>query len=68
MSAQVYDFRPFQSAKKYARQAGVSAAPAMKRIREAQQHGDSGALIAGEMRELAWSVRNGHTPSPGGAA
>lgn len=52
MSAAVYTLRPFQTARYCAQRAGVPVDIAMRRIREAQEHGESGREIAHEYQTL----------------
>lgn len=66
MMARLYDLRPFQSATKQARRAGVDPRIAIREVIAAQQRGEPGHYVAGKYRALAWSP-NG-APPPKGAA
>ncbi|MFP3513250.1 hypothetical protein SB775_27495 [Peribacillus sp. SIMBA_075] len=69
MSARLYEFRPFQTVRDLGKQSGINPAGAINAIRDAQEHGQDGRLIAGRFRERCWRVRNGYTPTdPKGAA
>lgn len=69
MTARLYLFRPFQTARAQAARAGISDAPAIARIRAAQHNGHDGNHIAGELRQLAhYSERAITIPTPTGAA
>lgn len=67
MMARLYDLRPFQSATKQARRAGVDPRIAIREVIAAQQRGEPGHYVAGKYRALAWSRQRGG-PAPGGAA
>lgn len=67
MTAQLFDFRPFQGAVKQARRAGVSRQRAVAAVRAAQLAGRPGHDVVGQLRVLAWNVERGG-PTPGGAA
>lgn len=66
MSAQVFAFRPFQSAAQQAKRAGVPPQKAIAEVREAQSRGEMGNHVAGKYRALAW--RPNGAPPPKGAA
>ena len=66
MSAQLFILRPFQSARRVARQAGMNDGDTIQRIRDAQRNGHEGNQIVGELRIRAWATRNGYSNEPNG--
>lgn len=60
MSAAIYTLRPFQTARYCAQRAGLPVDVAMRRVREAQERGDSGREVAHEYQSLL--RRCGQTP------
>jgi hypothetical protein len=66
MTARLYDLRPFQSAVRQARRAGVDPRIAIREVIAAQQRGEPGHYVAGKYRALAW--RPNGAPPPKGAA
>lgn len=65
MSAQVFAFRPFQSAAQQAKRAGVPPQKAIAEVLECQRRGEMGHQVAGKYRALAWRR---DAPPPKGAA
>lgn len=68
MSAEIYTLHTFQTARKFARRAGVSDATAFARIREAQRQGEQGNKVVGELLQLSINRKRPQHPPPGGAA
>lgn len=65
MSAQVFAFRPFQSAAQQAKRAGVPPERAIAEVLACQKRGEMGHHVAGKYRAMAW---RGDVPPPKGAA
>jgi hypothetical protein len=69
MSANVFDFRVFQSVRDKARTLGNNVAMAMiRKVREEQRQGNSGNAVLGEVNELRRRFTQGWEPPKGSAA
>lgn len=64
VSAQIFAFRPFESARDQARRAGCDPKQAIAEVRAEQERGGIGNHVAGKYRAIAHRSERGPDPLP----
>ncbi|MFK3845140.1 MULTISPECIES: hypothetical protein [Stenotrophomonas] len=62
MSAQVFDFRQFQTVRDNVRQAGLNPAPLFAQLRSAQRAGNRGNAVVAAAQKLSRQSRDDLSP------
>lgn len=62
MSAQIFDFRPFQTVRDNVRAAGLNPAPLFQQLRTAQRAGERGQAVVAAAQRLRRQFRDEFSP------